>query len=62
MHTWWQVTSKNACTPDNFRAYSAQTVDDHRLQPDSPVSNIYDNESQVFYLNGYHDKAHPVAG
>jgi hypothetical protein len=32
------VTSGNADPPDNFRAYSPQTADDHRLQPDTPGS------------------------
>ena len=29
------VTSGNADPADNFRAYSPQTADDHRLQPDT---------------------------
>jgi len=41
------VTSGNACPPDHFRAYSPQIADDHRLQPDTPVSNVHDNESQL---------------
>ncbi len=32
------VTSGNADPADNFRAYSPQTADDHRLQPDTPGS------------------------
>jgi hypothetical protein len=29
------MTSGNASPPTNFRAYSPQTADDHRLQPDT---------------------------
>src|SRR5665647_2129406 len=32
------VTSGNADPPDNFRAYSPQTADDHRLQSDTEAS------------------------
>jgi hypothetical protein len=31
------VTSGNACSPDNFRAYSPQTSDNDRPQPDIPL-------------------------
>ena len=40
-----------------MRAYSPQISVDSRLQPDTPASNVYDDESQVLYLNGFHDKA-----
>ena len=40
-----------------MRAYTPQISVDSRLQPDTPASNVYDDESQVLYLNGLHDKA-----
>src|SRR5450759_5097179 len=33
------VTSENALSPNNFRAYSPQTADDRRRQQDTPASN-----------------------
>jgi len=50
------VTSRNASPPSNFRAYSPQISVDSRPQPDTPASNVYDDGSQVVYLNGFHDK------
>jgi hypothetical protein len=44
-------------THNNFRAYSPQIADDHRLQPDTPMGNAYDKEGRVLYLNGFHDNA-----
>ena len=33
------LTSENALSPNNFRAYSPQTADHSRLQPDTAASN-----------------------
>ena len=43
------VTSRNACPPDNFRAYSVRTADLNRPQPDIPASTVYDKKRQVVY-------------
>ncbi|HEY5182759.1 MAG TPA: hypothetical protein VIJ07_23825 [Dermatophilaceae bacterium] len=37
--------------------YSPQIADDHRLQPDTPLGNVYDNDGRVLYLNGLHHDA-----
>jgi hypothetical protein len=50
------VTSRNTSPPSNFRAYSPQISVDSRPQPDIPASNVYDDETQVVYLNGFQDK------
>jgi hypothetical protein len=44
-------------TYKNFRMYSPQIADDHRLQPDTPLGNVYDNDGRVLYLNGLHHDA-----
>ena len=36
------VTSRNACPPDNFRAYSPQTSNNDRPQPDIPLQRLRD--------------------
>ncbi len=51
------VTSGNVPSIDNLRAHSPQTVGDSRLQPDTPMGNVYDNDGHVLYLNGFHDNA-----
>jgi hypothetical protein len=38
-------------TRNDFRAYSPQIADDHRLQPDTPMGNVYDYDGRVLYLN-----------
>jgi hypothetical protein len=43
------MTSRNACPPDNFRAYSVRTADLNRPQPDIPASTVYEKERQVVY-------------
>jgi hypothetical protein len=40
-----------------MRAYSPQISVDSQLQPDTPASNVYDDESQILYLKSFHDKA-----
>ena len=51
------VTSENVPPIDNLRAHSPQIPDDHRLQPDTQMGNVYDNDGRVLYLNGFHDNA-----
>src|SRR5450759_3206757 len=51
------VTSENVPSSDNLRAHSPQIPDDHRLQPDTQMGNVYDNDGRVLYLNGFHDNA-----
>ena len=51
------VTSENVPPIDNLRAHSPQIPDDHRLQPDTQMGNVYDNDRRVLYLNGFHDNA-----
>jgi hypothetical protein len=57
VHRLQDRDQRKRLTRNNFRAYSPQIADDHRLQPDTPMGNVYDYDGRVLYLNGFHDNA-----